>query len=97
MAQERGSANELKMVQLEWGRVKLTEGNCVQALVDFHDALAFFLKEGYQVEIPRARLYVLISSLLSGEEEGAAGQVRELDHCWMTANGLYPLLTAGRK
>ncbi len=97
LAQERGSAYELKMVQLEWGRVKLAEGDCVQALVDFQDALAFFLKEGYQVEIPRARLYVLLTSLHLGEEEEAAGQVRELETLLDDGERIIPLLTAGRE
>ena len=78
MAEERGSLYEQNLCRLEWGRLKIRHNQYSQALSDFSTALAFFIQEGYQIETPRTRLYVLLSACLSREPQEAARQVDEL-------------------
>jgi ATP/maltotriose-dependent transcriptional regulator MalT/DNA-binding SARP family transcriptional activator len=78
MAEERGSLYEQNLCLLEWGRLKIGQEQYSQALADFGKALAFFIQESYQVETPRARLYVFLAALLSRQSQDAALQMEEL-------------------
>lgn len=73
MAEERGSEFEMNIVRVEWGRCNLVQGRNEDALNDFKVALQFFVKEGYQKEALRARLYVLLGlHYLGGIGEASA-------------------------
>lgn len=78
MAEERGSLYEQNLCRLEWGRIKKHKKEYQQALSDFISALDFFIREGYQVEIPRTRLHVLLAASLAKQHQQAAEQVEEL-------------------
>ncbi len=78
MAVERGSIYEQNLCRVEWGRLKIARGQNQKALTDFEEALAFFSKEGYQAEIPRTRLYVIYTAMVTGEFALADEQIEEL-------------------
>ena len=69
MAEERDSQYERIQCSFEWGRILLCQKAYAEALARFQEALAFFVKKNIQVEIPRARLYVLACSSLLGRPD----------------------------
>lgn len=77
-AAERGSGYELNTCLLDEARLLLLRGDTFAALDTAQSALNFFLEEEYQGEIPRARLFVLMTALACGAHEPAAEQAAEL-------------------
>jgi LuxR family transcriptional regulator, maltose regulon positive regulatory protein len=78
MAEDRGSLYEQNMCQVEMGRLKIGQNLYAQASKDFQGALSFFLEKGYHSEMPRARLYVFLTALLSRQNQEAVDQTEEL-------------------
>jgi ATP/maltotriose-dependent transcriptional regulator MalT/DNA-binding SARP family transcriptional activator len=97
MARERGSQYELNICRIERGRFKLSENKLVEAYEDFLAALAFLNEEGYQVEIPRARLYALVTAWLLKHPGEVQEQVDPLLSLFGEAEKRKLLIAAGRE
>jgi len=97
MAEERGSQYEQNLCLVEWGRYKLVEKQYKEALKDFRSALAFFTAENYQVEVPRAELYVMLASYLSAPEPIVAWPVEGIRAALQDPEKLKLLVAAGRE
>jgi LuxR family transcriptional regulator, maltose regulon positive regulatory protein len=97
MAEDRGSRLEQNICCLERGRLKLSRGQYLDAIVDFSASLTFFIQEDYQLEVPRARLYVLLVSFLLGRQEEAMAQAALLRPMIEQDEQFKLLIAAGRE
>ncbi len=95
MAEERGSLYEQNLCKLEWGRHKKQKKEYARALEDFTSALEFFVHEGYQIETPRTRLYVLVSACLARRPREVAEQLEALWNLLEEGEKSHLLIAAG--
>jgi LuxR family transcriptional regulator, maltose regulon positive regulatory protein len=97
MATERGSRYEQNLVRLEWGRLKY-EQDCIDEAENLiTHALNFFLSEGCQIEIPRARLYAMLTLDSAGKYEQSAEQANCLTAMLSQTDERKLLTAAGRE
>jgi len=97
MAEERGSDYEKTMVQVEWGRCSLLDGEFEDALRDFNAALQYFVRGGYQNEALRVRLYVLLVLHHLGRYVEAAAETMALRPLLSEPEKNKLLISAGRE
>ncbi|HEX9018702.1 MAG TPA: BTAD domain-containing putative transcriptional regulator [Anaerolineaceae bacterium] len=97
MAEKRGSQYEQNVCRMEWGRLHLLKNELEDALADFNAGLKFFVNEGYQQEIPRARLFMLVAAARLGLSDPVAAQLEPLDRYLGEPDNRKLLVAAGRE
>lgn len=96
ITEKRGLLYEQNQCRLEWGRLKLLQGEYHEALVDLNSALDLCIRESYQVDIPKARLYTLMAASLAGDVTTAFAQVEPLKAMLRDTEKGNALIAAGR-